>query len=96
MSRDGVKDSISIGLYSSGGGASGEFRIEWIELGDKLVPRLAAFDDAWSALQHFVDLLTAMAKLDDKNTTPQKFCEVLKSLGIQDRTERERQPKKYG
>ena len=88
--RDSVKDSISIGMYSPDGGTSGEFQIEWVDLDGKLTPRLAAFDDSWSALQNFGDLLARMALLDDKNIIPKQFCEMLISIGIQDRTERER------
>lgn len=90
MNQDNVKDSISIGLYSPGGGTSGEFMIEWVQLGDKLAPRIAAFDDAWSALRHFNDLLEKMSECDDENVTPEQFCRILQSLGIQNRTEYQR------
>ena len=84
------KDSISIGMYAPDGGTSGEFMIDWVELNGKFVPQLAAFDDAWSALENFTDMLKEMAKLDSKGVTPQKFCEMLKSIGIEDLTERVR------
>ena len=57
-------DEIMIGMYSPEGGTSGEFAIRWTDLGGKPVPMLCAFDDSWSALQHFGDVLAKLAEVD--------------------------------
>jgi len=88
---DGLVDDITIGFYTSDGkgGTTGEFKISWTEeLGGKLVPQLCVYDNAWEALSHFSDLLTAMEYLDNTNPTPQEFCEILTRLGITDLTPR--------
>lgn len=83
-------DSVAIGFYEDNGesGTTGEFAVTWNMLGNKLVPFLKVYDDAWDALAFFSDVLAEMAKLDDKNTSPQEFCEMLKRQGIKDLTKR--------
>ena len=76
-----------IGFYNEG--TSGEFAIRWEQLGGRSIPRLQAYDDSWSALVHFKDLLDAMASVDNENISPEQFCKLLVSLGIKDLTERE-------
>jgi hypothetical protein len=83
-----AEDEIMVGFYD--GGTSGEFAIRWEQLGGRSVPQLQAYDDSWSALVHFKDLLDAMASIDSENISPEKFCKLLVSLGIKDLTERER------
>ena len=49
---------IMVGMYHPGGGTSGEFEFEWVDLGSHgLCARLKCFDDAWDALDQFKDLL---------------------------------------
>jgi len=79
-------DDITIGFYHPEGGTTGEFSIKWEKLGGKVVPKLTAFDDAWDALLNFKDLLELMATVDSQNITPNEFCILLRSLGIEDRT----------
>lgn len=81
-------DEVMVGLYRKDGGTSGEFAVRWSNVGGKSVPRLEAFDNSWAALGQFQDLLVAMSMIDDQGITPTAFCELLKSLGISDRTPR--------
>ncbi len=92
LNEPDISDEIMIGLYHPEGGTSGEFAIRWVTglRGGKAVPRLEAFDDSWSALTQFHDLLAAMAEIDNQDTTPEAFAEILKNLGIVDRTLRTR------
>jgi hypothetical protein len=77
-----------IGMYYPDGGTSGEFAVRWTRLGGKVVPRLEAFDDSWSALAHFGDLLEWMATVDDQCVGPKEFTEKLREFGIRDKTKR--------
>ena len=86
--RDDHADSITIGMYCPDGGTSGEFSVNWKRLGKETCPRLEVFNDAWSALQHFGDMLQWMARHDNEPTTPQQFANMLRELGITDRTHR--------
>jgi hypothetical protein len=87
--NDDIVDQVTIGFYErdSNTGTTGEFCVRWIELDrGKAVPQLRVFDDAWSALAHFSDLLAEMAKLNDTSPSPLEFCELLKRLGLKDLT----------
>lgn len=86
----GCFDEVMVGMYHPSGGTSGEFAVRWHNVGSSLTPRLEVFDGAWGALQQFRDLLDAMAELDDKRTSPSAFCDLLRSLGVKDLTERYR------
>jgi len=89
---DKIVDQVMIGFFGSygEGGTTGEFAIEWHDIGGKTHPRLQVFDDAWEALTHFSDLLVEMAKLDNTDPTPAEFCKLLIQLGIKDLTPRTR------
>jgi hypothetical protein len=81
-------DYVCIGMYHPDGGSTGEFMVTWLKLGDKVVPRLEVFDDAWSALWKFADVLQVMAGLDNESITPNDFCLMLLGQGIEDATPR--------
>lgn len=81
-------DEVMIGMYSQDRGTSGEFAVRWFELGNKITPRLEVFDDAWSALAQFGDVLRYMASVDGLDVSPQAFCAALRDMGIIDRTTR--------
>ena len=82
----GILDEIMVGMYHPEGGTSGEFSVEWKMMTDKPTPCLKVFNDAWHALSQFKDLLAKMAEEDDKDITPDQFCELLLSCGIDDQT----------
>ncbi len=86
---DNYTDRITFGLYDSGGGTSGEMDIRWKPLGGKSVPQLQCFDDGWSALTSFSDLLVEMALVDGQSITPKQFCSILIRCGFKDDTPRE-------
>ena len=79
-------DDITVGFYTNDGGTTGEFTFEWLKFGHKVFVKLVAYDDSWSALYQFSDLLEAMAEIDDENISPKDFCKLLISLGIEDNT----------
>lgn len=82
-------DEVLLGFYCPDGGTSGEFSIKWRELGNRLVPYLKAFDDSWSALHKFSDVVAALATLDAKNPTVNQVAAVLLKCGVIDATPRE-------
>lgn len=81
-------DEIMMGFYCPDGGTSGEFSIKWAPLGDRLVPRLKAFDDSWSALANFSDVIEKLAAIDGSNPSVEQVATILKSCGVADKTER--------
>lgn len=87
--RPGDRPEINFGMYADEGGTSGEMTMEWIELNGRQVPRLRAFDDSWSALATFGDLLQNLGQVDDENITQKQFVEMLLSCGFEDQTKYE-------
>lgn len=85
---DILKDRVSVnfGMSHEDGGTTGEMTVEWITLGSKDVPQLRSFDDSWSALALFSDLVAEMAKVDDQNITEQQFVDMLLRCGFKDDT----------
>ena len=88
LRRQEIIDEVMFGFYgeNGGGGTTGEMSMTWTELGGKIVPQLGVFDDAWHALGEFKDLIVLMAGVDDKNISPEKFCEMLLACGFKDNT----------
>ena len=82
-------DEVNFGFFCPDGGTSGEICMKWQELGGKIAPRLECFDDGWSALASFTDLIAEMGELDDENPTPKEFCALLSRFGFKDLTPRE-------
>lgn len=91
----GKLDEVMFGFYAPEGGTTGEMRMLWSDLGGKTVPELRVYDDAWSALAEFGDVLALMAAADcshsdDAHVSGDKFCEMLVQCGFVDMTERVR------
>lgn len=88
--KDSVRNenlSVNFGMYHPEGGSSGEMKMEWIELGREIpYPQLKVFDDGWSALGLFPDLIQELAKVDSENINDDQFCEILDRLGFEDMT----------
>lgn len=82
------REDITFGLYHSDGGTSGEMSARWYDLGstNPLAMRLEIFDDSFTALASFNDVIQALAELDDQNITPEMFCDILKKCGFADHT----------
>lgn len=80
-------EKVMVGMYHPEGGTSGEFQFEWVILNGKGCARLKAFEDSWSALWLFKDLLEKMSEIDSEEIQEPEFCQLLDSLGIVDITE---------
>ena len=79
---------IMFGIYDDHGeGCVAEMSMRWHQLGENLVPRLECFDDGWSVLATFGDLLAELAKRDGKNITEAEFADILLKLGFKDQTQ---------
>lgn len=83
-------DEITMGFYHPDGGTTGEFSIVWRMLGGEAVPQLRAFDDSWSALLGFEDLLEKLADQDGRAPSPEAVKAMLRGLGVEDLTPYER------
>ena len=83
-----VIDNIMIGMYHPEGGTTGEFSIEWTKLGGRDCAQLKAYDDSWSALQLFADVLVKLAEHDDASITPAQVADLLLACGVVDLTKR--------
>jgi len=84
-------EEIMFGMYSKGGGTTGEMGMRWIDFGrNKKAPQLQVFDDAWETLAMFPDLIKVLGEHDNKNITPQEFVDILKACGFADFTEYEK------
>ncbi len=84
-SLDG-KIEVSFGMYHKDGGTSGEMSIEWIPLAGELCAELKCFEDSWSALSLFTDLIQKMGEIDGENIQEEDFCKLLDSCGFTDLT----------
>lgn len=73
---------ISFALHSPGGGVKGEIIMVWTELGGKQVPQLQSYDDSWTVLACFTDVIEKLSEYDNCNISPEKFMEILDSLGF--------------
>lgn len=86
--------AVEIGLYYlAGGGTEGEFHIEWHELGGRLVPQLALFDDAWKLLARpdFAPLWAWLANHDNQYITDADLVTALRNFGFHDLTAYQRE-----
>ena len=87
---EGLIDSdemeIVFGMYLPDGCTSGSMAMIWKMLSNHQVPRLEVFDDAWSALHLFADIIEKLAEKDGENITPEQFTEILLSCGFVDIT----------
>lgn len=84
-----VVDQITFGYYTPDGGTTGEMVMTWYRLGvNEVAPKLEVFNDAWSALATFADLIAALGQRDDQPTTPEQFCDLLREHGFVDLTQR--------
>ena len=81
--------AVNFGMFHPEGGTSGEMSIEWVDLNGKQIPRLKCFEDAWSALALFTDLIQEMGKVDNMEIQEKEFCNMLDSCGFKDLTEYE-------
>ena len=88
--RDQDDPEIMVGIYSDGGGTEGEFAIKWHNLGNKLIPCLEVFEDAWGVLAGMPDLVESLGKLDGECPSADNVIQILSDLGFKDCTPYER------
>lgn len=84
------KDEVCFGLYYPDGSTEGEMVVQWIELGNKIVPKWTIFSDAWKVLSSFHDLIDLLREYDSKDLTPEQFCKCLLECGFVDQTKTKR------
>ncbi len=69
------------------GSVDSEFSIRWLAGG----PMLEVDDDGWALLwNHYLDLLQQLAAWDDQDVEPERIADWLRSVGVEDVTERSR------
>lgn len=76
-------DEVVIGDYPEDGGTTGEFTIQWMQVGKDIVPVLKVYDDAWKILQES-QIGKILSGLDNKNVEPEKFVKILTINGFVD------------
>ena len=80
-------EEVMFGMYAKdNGGTSGEMAMRWKDFSGHQVPQLQVFDDAWSALSLFTDVIEKLGEKDNENITPKQFIEILLSCGFVDDT----------
>ncbi len=89
LSKEGLVDQVTFGFYHPEGGTTGEIYVEWSPLvsDERPTPRLHLYDDAFSALAHFKDVLDRLADFDNADIQPWEFCQILRECGFQDLTD---------
>lgn len=81
---------VHFGMYDPvDGGTTGEMCMTWVVLNNKYTPKLECFDDAWSALSIFPDLIQKMAEVDSEDITDTQFVQMLLECGFKDLTKYE-------
>lgn len=80
----GVAERLMIGFYHPGGGTTGEFSIQWGELGGAYTPLIGAYRDAWSALHGFSDFLAKLAEHDGEDLAPEAVIALLRECGVEE------------
>ena len=79
--------TVNFGMYDIvDGSTSGEMKMEWVDIGSKITPQLQVFDDGWSALGLFTDLVVELSLVDSKDISDDEFCSILDRLGFKDIT----------
>jgi hypothetical protein len=84
--KKGVVDELRIGFYHDDRSALGEFCVRWIDLADRVIPQLCAYDDAWSTLANMPEFIALLDELNDADMTIAAFAERLVTLGFADLT----------
>lgn len=80
------KIEVDFGMFIEGDGGTGTITVEWNELGGELCAKLISYDDSWSALSLFTDLIEKMGEVDGENIQEEEFCQLLDECGFKDMT----------
>lgn len=85
------RPEVNFGMYDpNDGGTTGEMSMTWILLDGRYTPKLECFDDGWSALANFTDLIQRMGKVDSEDISDEVFVKMLVECGFKDLTKYER------
>jgi hypothetical protein len=76
------RDEVHIAAYDAEKALVGEFAFRWYQLSRKDGIRLEAFNDSWRALAGCPELLTELTRLNNLQVSPERFCEILTSMGF--------------
>ena len=87
LTSSDVRDRITMGFYHPQGGTTGEFTISWVLLSGKYTPKLTAYDDSWSALHEFRDVIARLAEIDGEDASPDDVAALLEQCGIVNMTQ---------
>lgn len=80
---------IIFGMYHKDGSTSGSMSMTWNDLGSGMFPLLKVYDDAWSVLALFDDLILRLGEVDSENITEKQFAGILLECDFEDLTEYE-------
>lgn len=81
---------VIFGMYDiNDGGTTGEMSVKWIWLNHNFTPKFECFDDGWSALSTFPDLIEKMGEVDSEDITDEHFVKILIECGFKDLTKYE-------
>ena len=61
-----------------------EVTMAWYQLGDRLMPRLECYQDAFRAFAEFREVLDELSTLIPEALPPDRFCRLLNRLGFTD------------
>lgn len=95
-----ILDDVMFGLYHPEGGCLAEMMMEWHILGGKPYARLEVYDESWTTLLSFSDVLEKLSAWQkehdfwagnrEETLSSKEFCRLLDECGFVDRT-----PRKY-
>lgn len=85
---------ILVTMLAEGGGTTGEFTFTWPLIAGERTPKMALYDDAWSALVEIESrtdgrFLEGLEAMSGTKPPPEKIAKFLRGLGFRDATERE-------
>lgn len=77
---------VSFGMYHKNGGTSGDMSMKWKNLYGKLCAKLSAFEDSWSVLSLFKDVIDKLGEVDGLLISEEDFVRILDECGFKDIT----------
>jgi hypothetical protein len=82
-----ILPEVTFGMYEENGeDCCAEMVMRWHDLGNTITPRLECFEDAWSVLNSFNDLILALSMYTGKNISDETFVSILKMHNFKDLT----------
>lgn len=87
LKKKDLLDQVILGFFSKDGrGVKSEMVVEWVNIGEKYVPMIKVYSDAWRCLSECVDLIEELGRHNGEDMSPDDFCKLLKSLYFEDMT----------